>query len=229
MIAKAPSGICIALASSKGGCAKTSTIANLAVRAAEESRRVAAIDYDPQLSLARWYELRGEPINPRVWEPGSHGASADVERLRQQGADWIFLDLPPAIQHIIRSGIEAADLVVIPIKPSPIDLEAIDPIIDLCERYERPYVFLLAMFDPKWKLSETARPYLEKRAPGHTLQEVLSYRQAYVGSMIGGQTGPEYNQDAKQARAARDEVEALWQAIKHEAMKAARARGMHDR
>lgn len=225
MRANTSSGICVAIAASKGGSGKTSLTANLLVRAAEESRRVAAFDYDPQQSLARWYELRGGgPLNnPRIWSPGPiGGAVADVDRLKGQGADWIFLDLPPATQHLIRAGIEAADFVLIPVKPSPIDLEAIDSVLDLCARTEKPFAFLLTMYDPKWKLSETARTYLEKIAPGHLMRSVMAYRQAYVGAMIGGQTGPEYNQDARQAKAAKEEVDAIWLELRALAITAAR-------
>lgn len=63
-------------------------------------------------------------------------------------------------------------------------------------------------------MAETAFAYLEKAAPGRTVREVFGYRPAYVGSMINGCTGPEYNQDAKQAKAAAAEVAALWTAIR---------------
>lgn len=203
----------IALVASKGGTSKTTLVANLMVRASQDSGRVGALDYDPQLSLARWWELRGSPPNLRVWEPSTKGAVADVEHLKKLGTEWIFIDAPPATQHIIRDCVKAADLVVIPVKASPIDLEALDPIIEICQDHETPFVFVLAMYDAKWKLSESAKPYLDRLAPGHLLREVISYRQAYVGAMIDGHTGPEYNQDAKQAKAAREEIEALWLAI----------------
>ena len=48
----------IALASSKGGTSKSTTVANLCVRAAQDSGAVVAIDLEPQQSLARWFELR---------------------------------------------------------------------------------------------------------------------------------------------------------------------------
>jgi cellulose biosynthesis protein BcsQ len=57
----------VAFANTKGGCAKTTLIANLGVRAASDGANVALLDYDPQQSLARWWELRGDQLfNPRL-------------------------------------------------------------------------------------------------------------------------------------------------------------------
>lgn len=202
----------IAIAATKGGCGKTSLIANLAVRAAHDGQ-VVALDYDPQLSLVRWHELRGSPDNPSVVEGTARGARVDVGRLEGRAA-WVFLDLPPATQHLIREGIRAADMVLIPVKTSPLDLEAIDPVLELCEHHKRPFRFILSMYNPAWKLSETAFAYLDKVSPKATLKEVFSYRQAYVGAMIGGASGPEYREDAKQARACRVEIDAIWAAVR---------------
>lgn len=205
----------IAAAATKGGTGKSSLIANLAVCAAQDSA-VAIIDYDPQHSLTRWHELRGSPENPIAFEGTKKGPHADVPALAT-GADWVFLDLPPAIQHIIRDGVKHADLVLIPIKASPLDLDAIGAVVELCQQHKRPFRFVLSMYDPKWKLSETAFTYLERVVPGHTLKEVFGYRQAYVGAMIDGCTGAEFDGDPKQARAARTEIDALWASVQRAA------------
>jgi chromosome partitioning protein len=109
----------ITIASSKGGCGKTTTVACLAVRAAQESGKVAMIDLDPQQSLARWWELRKEPLNPRLFNNVAN-AVADVKLLKSHDWQWIFIDTPPALMHFIEDGIAAADLVLIPVRPSPL-------------------------------------------------------------------------------------------------------------
>jgi chromosome partitioning protein len=204
----------LAFANTKGGCAKTTLIANLGGQAASDGASVALLDYDPQQSLARWWELRGDRLfNPRLIRTDDE-ADIAVPKLKSVGADWIFQDLPPAVMRLIESSVRVSDYVIIPVKASPLDLEALDPIIEICRDLRKPFSFVLTMYDPTWKLSQTAFPYLEQKAPGHTLKEVFSYRQAYVGAMIGGATGPEYNRDKKQAQSAALEVEALWRAIK---------------
>lgn len=201
---------CIALVSSKGGVGKTTLAAALAVRAAKESGRVAIIDMDPQQALSRWWELRGEPPNPRL-VANVRNAISDVQLLMEQGWEWIILDAPPALMHLIENAIMAADAVLIPVRASPIDMELIDPAIELCEAYGRPFAFVLTHFDPKWKLSKTAIPWLSEK--GKLMSETMSYRQAYVGAMIAGRSGPEFS-DKAQAKACTDEIDALWKAIK---------------
>lgn len=215
-----PRSCALCFANGKGGVGKTSLIANLSVRAAREAH-VALLDYDGQQSLARWWELRGIALgtclNPRLWKDGE-GAPVDVAALRQLGTDWIFQDVPPATWHLIEDSVRVSDLVIVPVKASPVDLEAVDPIIEVCNDLARPFLFVLTMYDPRWKLSESAFPYLEAKAPGRTIPDVFSYRQGYVGSMIGGATGPEYTKDRRQAADAGAEIDALWVAIRKQAL-----------
>lgn len=173
----------------------------------------ALLDYDPQQSLARWWELRtnayGSAGNPRLWA-GGEGASMDVPALKKNGSDWVLQDVPPAVWHLIEDSVRISDLIIVPVKASPIDLEAVDPMIEVCRDLHKPFLFVLSLFDPRWKLSESAYPFLEAKAPGRTVKEPFAYRQAYVGSMIGGATGPEYTKDRKQAAEAEEEIDTLW-------------------
>lgn len=219
---RTPEPCAISFANAKGGCSKTTLIANLSVRAARDER-VALLDYDGQQSLARWWELRGiaygSVLNPRLWKNGE-GAPTDVPALKKLGTDWIFQDVPPAVWHLIEDSVRVSDLVIVPVKASPVDLEAVDPIVEACNDLGKPFYFVLTQFDARWKLSESAFPYLEAKAPGRTLKEVFSYRQAYVGSMIGGATGPEYSKDRRQAADSGAEVDALWLTIRKHALAA---------
>jgi chromosome partitioning protein len=231
-------GRVIAVVSSKGGCGKTSTVANLAVRAAKDKEsngahsRVALLDLDPQQALARWYELRCEFVFPLLKENAQpnlklfknvQDARSDVELLKEQGWNWIFIDTPPAMMEWIEMAVAAADIVLIPVRASPIDLESIDVAIEFCKSYGRPFAFVPTHYDKKWKLSSTAIPVLEEHAAESKLGKVLkkgdeilalTYRQAYVGSMLAGRTGPEFKGDKKQATDAAEEVDAMWLAIK---------------
>jgi chromosome partitioning protein len=181
------------------------------VRAAQDSGKVAMLDLDPQEALGRWWELRREPLNPRLF-PNVQNAVADVELLKGKGWEWTIIDTPPALMHIIENGIAAADVVIIPVRASPIDLESIDPAVELCEAYGKPFAFVITHWDASWKLTKTAVKFLEDRGD-KVLDEHLCYRAAYVGSMIAGRTGPEYS-DTKAAAACKAEVDALWRAIK---------------
>jgi chromosome partitioning protein len=211
----------IALASLKGGHGKTTLIANLAVCCAKESSTVVLLDYDGSLELWAERRGRGDVMILRVGDKG-HCPRKLVRRLKSDGAEWMFLDLPSGHIDLTQAGIAASDLVIIPVRATFYCEGEVDSIIQICEERGKPFAFVMTRYDPKLKRSETVTTYLEQKTPGHTLPEVLSHRLAYVGSMINGQTGPEYYQDPRQAEAARAEVDALWKAVKNRALGSAR-------
>jgi chromosome partitioning protein len=81
----------ITLASTKGGTGKTTLSSALAVRAAEESKRVALLDLDPQESLASWWTRRGRTKNPKLFE--ADATTEAIELLISEGVPDIVVAL----------------------------------------------------------------------------------------------------------------------------------------
>src|SRR5262249_19562921 len=115
--------ITVAVVNTKGGVGKTTLASALAVRAARDSKRVAMVDLDPQKSLVEWWRRRGESENPCILQ-GAETAADAIEALNHTGWDWAFLDGAPAFLERFQEMVEAADFVVIPVKPSMVDLLA---------------------------------------------------------------------------------------------------------
>ena len=84
-----------------GGVGKTTICSALAVRGAEESRRVALLDLDPQESLASWWTRRGKTKNPKLFEVDA--AVEAIELLISESWDWVFIDTGPARIDLIES------------------------------------------------------------------------------------------------------------------------------
>lgn len=209
--------LAVAFCSCKGGSGKSTLSAAIAVRAAQEGQ-VGLRDLDPQMSLSRWWEIRGQPDNPKLFtdeelETGDPpDVLMDVLHMTTPGqCKTIVLDCPPALTDLIASAIHAADVVIVPVRPSPLDIEAVDPVVELCRKHRKRWAFVLTHFDQRWKLSKSATPALKES--GRVLDVTISYRQAYVGSMITGKTGPEFSGKAEAAACA-EEIDALWKAIK---------------
>lgn len=195
----------IVVAATKGGVGKTTLAAALAARASSESGLVALIDLDPQKSLARWWELRGEPENPRL-VTGVGRVDEASWLLQQAGWEWVIVDTPPVLLTTMEPAIRTADLVLIPFRASALDVETAAPMVELCRKCDRPFRFVINAAEPDWMLTESAIAYLMK--DGRVLPELVSYRRAYIAAMTDGKSGAEIDPTCK------GEIEALWQAVK---------------
>src|SRR5271168_4582939 len=105
----------IGFLNSTGGVGKSTLCAAVAVRAAQESRRVCIVDLDPQESVADWWRRRGQPANPTLFK-GADRASDAVEALALDGWDWVFLDGPPGSLILTDDAIKVSNFVVIPMR-----------------------------------------------------------------------------------------------------------------
>ena len=113
----------VALLNQKGGVGKTTLALHLAGEWAGRGQRVTLVDADPQGSALDWSEQRGHEGLPRVF--GVIGLARDTlhreaPELSQQ-ADHVVIDGPPRVAGLMRSALLAADLVLIPVQPSPFD------------------------------------------------------------------------------------------------------------
>ena len=82
----------ISLCNQKGGVGKTTTAATLGVRAAQDSKRTALVDLDPQRALIEWWRRRGETDNPRIFEGVDRAADAIAANLPNQPINVIVED-----------------------------------------------------------------------------------------------------------------------------------------
>jgi chromosome partitioning protein len=129
----------ITVAQQKGGTGKTTLAANIAAALGGRSR-VALLDIDPQRSLARWHELRAArtaPCAPLTFSDLSGWRlGAELDRLKRSH-DFVLIDSPPQIETDSRLAIRAADLVLIPVQPSPPDIWAAEGTLKLAETERR--------------------------------------------------------------------------------------------
>ena len=120
----------IAVLNQKGGVGKTTLATNLAACFALSGEPVLYIDADPQGSGLDWSAARQiEPLFNVVGLPKST-IHRDLPRLAAPYR-WTFIDGPPRVYDVARSAILAADLVIIPVQPSPYDVWSAKEIVDL--------------------------------------------------------------------------------------------------
>jgi chromosome partitioning protein len=151
-------GRVITIAQQKGGAGKTTLAAHLAIAWAREGRSVALLDIDPQGSLAAWHRLRGDRFG--TGKTGLDFAAitgwrteAEVAR-RARDHDIVVIDSPPHAETEARLAIRAADLVVLPVQPSPMDVWATRPTLDLAAQEKVPVLLVLNRVPPRANLVE---------------------------------------------------------------------------
>jgi chromosome partitioning protein len=115
--------VIVALLNQKGGVGKTTLALHLAGEWARQGRRVTVIDADPQGSALDWSEQRARAGRPRHF--GVIGLARDTLHREApeiaRGVDHVVIDGPPRVAALMRSALLAADLVLIPVQPSPFD------------------------------------------------------------------------------------------------------------
>jgi chromosome partitioning protein len=139
------SGKVITIAQQKGGSGKTTLAVNLGVELVRRGYAVALLDTDPQGSLGRWFMARRE----RLGEPGlelstasAWGVSYECEKLRKTH-DFVIVDTPPKVDADLRPALREADLILIPVSASHVDLWATAGVLDLAVRERKRATIVL--------------------------------------------------------------------------------------
>ncbi|MGR3639092.1 AAA family ATPase [Alterinioella nitratireducens] len=190
------------IAAQKGGAGKTTLARNLAVAAAGEPQRVLCLDLDPQGSLRGWWESR-ETDAPAMLErdPAPHSLRATLDAARNQ-FDLCIIDTPPAAPEWLTDVIAAADLVLIPVRPSPDDLRAVGATVSAVNGANVPFVFAMSQ-TPRAKITEETARVLAQH--GRVAPINIAQRVVYAESGATG-LGVTEAGDAK----ASEEIETLW-------------------
>jgi len=202
----------LAVAARKGGAGKSTIAASLAVAAAQAGERVAVVDLDPQGSVAEW-GARREAQDLRIIPP------KDVEdeklpgilaRIRET-ASLAILDTPGTFDPNVTAALATADLTVIPVRPSILDLSATRRTVEALGLMGRRYAFILSQVMPASpaRAEEAARVLVQV---GALVPAAIAHRADYLDAMMTGQGVTEWAPASKAAT----EITSLWSWIKSE-------------
>ena len=180
-------GNVLTLAQQKGGAGKTTLAAQLAVAFAAAGHSVALVDIDPQGSLTRWFELResaGKAKRIGFTAVTGWRAQATVDKLKA-AHDLVLVDSAPHAEIEAKIAVRVADLIIVPMQPSPLDLWATEPTLALVRSEKRKALIVLNRDQTRMKLSEAlAGPIAELGA--QVADTTIGNRTAFAASMMEG-------------------------------------------
>jgi chromosome partitioning protein len=206
----------IALLTQKGGAGRTTLAASLAVAAAHAGETVIALDLDPQASLSRWGKRREAANAPNrvMIEPLERERlprlRAIIEGLAGAGFTIAIFDTAAADGAADHFVAEAADLCLLPTRPTCLDVDATAATFRAVYLAKRKAAFVLNQCPPNYRSLRTSQSAKGLTRLGVLAEPTLCARMDFQDAIEAGLGVTEY---ARGGRAAR-EIEALWSWIR---------------
>lgn len=207
----------IAVMNQKGGAGKTTTCTGLSGALRQDGHDVVLVDSDPQGSILDWAAANPEqPIQVYVIERPA--LSREIPKLKNE---FVIIDGTAKAAALATETIKVADLILIPVQPSPLDVWATSEMVNMI--HDR--------IDEQTAAGETPvrAAFIVNRSIGQTklgkkisatlagygfpvLESRLTQRQEHPNSQMSGQTPLDTQPRGSAAtdlRALKDEVLAL--------------------
>lgn len=206
------------LISQKGGTGKSTLARQLAVLAGEAEPSLL-IDRDPQRTTTKWWARRRDLASvserPDLIDLDGTTLTAAVVALRRKSGGTLFIDTRPAVEEPEAEAARVADLIIVPVRPSPDDLEAVGETLKILRRLDKRAVLVVNAAKTVGRAT-SARAALSRYpvpvCPVHVTDRTIYLDAALEGRGIGEMRGAV-------AREAWEELRQVWtwiQEVTHE-------------
>lgn len=196
----------ITLLSRKGGSGKSTLTVHWGVEAQKtQGNRVVLIDTDPQGSCSSWYNKR-EAQTPLLIQSNTIPIFDHIASCRADGINFVIVDTVPDINNKAVHAARVSDLIVIPVRPSVLDLESISASIELASGINKPAVIVLNQAPPGSTITSEAKTALTNYGLPICPIPIFN-RLIFCRAMIDGSVASEIERKGKAAI----EIRQTWQ------------------
>jgi len=207
----------ILVANSKGGCGKTTLTTTLAGYYARSGKRTTLVDCDPQGSSLAWCGLRAShlsPLHALASNDPTYGLTAGWLLRIPAATEVLMIDTPAGLRaHEFERFVRHADVVLVPVVPSPIDLRATLAFLDVVRKLAdvRSGRVRIALIANRLRERTNSAKQLDSTLVRLTEAAMIRVRdsQAYVGLADSGRCI--FDDDSSTSRAHREDWNPLLQ------------------
>jgi chromosome partitioning protein len=194
----------IAFLSQKGGAGKTTLATCIARELHIQGFQVILVDTDLQGSARDW-RAASEIDTVAVIGMDRPTLDKDLKAINPDGTKWIIIDGAPRSEVMTASAIRAADMVVIPVQPSPYDIWAASDLVELLKSRQQitdgkpKAAFLISRAIKRTRLTgEVSDALAEFDVP--VFQSFTTQRQTYPQAAAQGLTPSDTEPDGEAAK-----------------------------
>lgn len=182
----------IAVLNQKGGAGKTTIATNLAHALQLEGHKVILVDSDPQGSARDWNAASDGALIKVI---GMDRATLAKDILAVvDNHDFIIIDGAPQIADLAIAAIKCADMILIPVQPSPYDIWACEDLVEIIKARQEitdgkpKAAFIISRVIKNTQLGNEIREALEGYDlpvfKNFTTQRVIYAKSAATGSTV---------------------------------------------
>jgi len=177
-------------------------------------------DTDQQGTTGDWFNQRKRAgiDTPRYAPLTLTDLPERLRALSEARASYLFIDTAPSIGNVNAELFGAADMILVPLNPTPADLRALVKGLPLIKQSGKPFNFVLARVRPNLRNNDATAMALY--ALGLVLPLRMHERVIYAESFAHGKTAFEIDPQGVAAQ----ELAGLWESVKERIQENAKSR-----
>ncbi len=180
--------------SQKGGCGKSTIAVNLSAALAKQGKDVVLVDADRQPTASNWVRDRAEKLDiPVVHSIQKYDNIRSTLLDLRERYEFVIVDVAGRDSRELRTGMTAADVLLLPFRPSQPDLDTLSNLQEVITQARdmnadlKVYALItMAPTNPLISEVKDAQDYLQDYPDIQLLETVICDRKVYRDAMSEG-------------------------------------------